>query len=112
MEKDRQLKIVSLNMPDMARQIENALQFGHPVLLQDVLEEMDPLLEPVLAKAFIKRGNQVRRGSGSKMKVVGRVSPSTIKPGKDDPVYAKKWVTLHLPARHGCAKFASRLAQR
>jgi len=60
MEANNSLKVLSLTMSDMARQIENALQFGHPVLLQDVLEEMDPLLEPVLAKSFIKRGNQVR----------------------------------------------------
>ena len=60
MEAGNSLKVLSLTMSDMARQIENALQFGHPVLLQDVLEEMDPLLEPVLAKSFIKRGNQAR----------------------------------------------------
>jgi hypothetical protein len=40
-------------------QIENAVQFGQPVLLQDILEEVDPTLEPVLAKSFIKRGNQI-----------------------------------------------------
>lgn len=40
-------------------QVENAIQFGQPVLLQNVLEEIDPILEPVLAKALIKKGNQV-----------------------------------------------------
>jgi dynein heavy chain len=48
------LKVLSLSMPDMARQMESAVQFGQPVLLADVLEEMDPLLEPLLAKSFIK----------------------------------------------------------
>ena len=33
---------------------------------QDVLEEMDPVLEPVLAKAFIKRGNQTLLKLGDK----------------------------------------------
>lgn len=34
--------------------------------MQDVLEEMDPVLEPVLAKAFIKRGNQTLIKLGDK----------------------------------------------
>lgn len=37
-----------------------------PVCCQDVLEEIDPILEPVLAKAFIKRGNQVLIKLGDK----------------------------------------------
>lgn len=60
MESKSGLKVLNLSMPDMARQMESAVQFGRPVLLQDVLEEMDPLLEPLLAKSFTKRGNQVR----------------------------------------------------
>lgn len=60
MEGKNQLKVLNLQMTDMARQVENAIQFGNPVLLQDVLEEIDPILEPVLSKSFIKRGNQVR----------------------------------------------------
>ena len=53
-------------MSDMMRQMETAIQFGNPVLLQDVLEEMDPALEPVLAKALIKKGNQVLIKIGDK----------------------------------------------
>ena len=30
---------------------------GHPVLMQDILEELDPSLEPILSKAIIKQGN-------------------------------------------------------
>ena len=60
------LKVLNLQMSDMARQIENAIQFGNPVLLQDVLEEIDPVLEPVLSKAFIKRGNQTLIKLGDK----------------------------------------------
>ena len=60
------LQIVSQNMSDMMRQMETAIQFGNPVLLQDVLEEMDPALEPVLAKALIKKGNQVLIKVGDK----------------------------------------------
>ncbi len=48
------LKVLSLSMGDMARQMEAAVQYGRPVLLADVGEEIDPLLEPLLAKSFIK----------------------------------------------------------
>lgn len=34
--------------------------------MQNILEEMDPVLEPVLAKAFIKRGNQTLIAIGDK----------------------------------------------
>jgi dynein heavy chain, axonemal len=36
------------------------------VRVQDILEEMDPVLEPVLAKAFIKRGTQTLIKLGDK----------------------------------------------
>lgn len=32
--------------------------YGLPYLLQDVEEELDPALEPVLNKSIIKRGNR------------------------------------------------------
>ena len=38
MESKAGLKVLSLSMPDLARQMESAIQFGKPVLLQDVLE--------------------------------------------------------------------------
>jgi dynein heavy chain, axonemal len=34
--------------------------------MQDILEDIDPVLEPVLAKAFIKRGNQILIKLGDK----------------------------------------------
>jgi len=60
------LKIVDQQMHDFLRQIENSIQFGNPVLLQDVLEELDPVLEPVLAKNFIKKGNSIMIKLGDK----------------------------------------------
>jgi hypothetical protein len=35
---------------DFMRALENAVQFGRPVLLENVGEELDPALEPLLAK--------------------------------------------------------------
>jgi hypothetical protein len=36
-------------------QVEAAVQFGRPVLLVDVMEELDPALEPLLGKSYIRR---------------------------------------------------------
>ena len=38
------------------RVLENAIQFGQPVLLENVGEELDPSLEPLLLKQVFKQG--------------------------------------------------------
>ena len=43
---------------DFLRKVENGISFGMPVLLQDILEELDPSLEPVLSKSIIKMGTR------------------------------------------------------
>ena len=40
------------------RTLENAMRFGAPVLLQDVGEELDPALDPILNKSIVKVGNR------------------------------------------------------
>jgi dynein heavy chain len=52
------LKIIDLKMTGFLREVENAVQYGFPVLLQDIGEEIDPSLEPVLAKSILKVGNR------------------------------------------------------
>lgn len=54
MEAKSGLKVMNLSASDMVRQLESAVQFGRPVLLADIMEEIDPVLEPLLAKAFIR----------------------------------------------------------
>lgn len=54
MEAHAGLLVMSITAPDMVRQLESAVQFGQPVLLVDVLEEIDPVLEPLLAKAYVR----------------------------------------------------------
>eukprot|EP00605_Chrysophyceae_sp_TOSAG23-4_P000236 GSChrysophyteH1.ASY1.ANO1.273.1 assembled CDS len=44
----KELRIIDLKTPGFLRDVENAVQYGFPVLLQDILEEMDPALEPEL----------------------------------------------------------------
>lgn len=52
------LRIIDLKMSNFLREVENAVQYGFPVLLQDVLEEIDPALEPVLARSILKIGTR------------------------------------------------------
>ena len=56
MEKANQLKAIKLTDENYMRTVENAVQFGSPVLLENVLEELDPTLEPLLQKLTFKQG--------------------------------------------------------
>ncbi|KAJ8664279.1 hypothetical protein QAD02_005941 [Eretmocerus hayati] len=56
-EKDNKLAVIKLTDHNYTRVIENAIQFGMPVLLENILEEIDAILEPVLLKnLFLQRG--------------------------------------------------------
>lgn len=45
-------------MPEYLQVLENAIQFGNPVLLQNVQEELEPSLNPVLNKSLTQIGPQ------------------------------------------------------
>ena len=50
------LKVVKQSMPSFVRTIEGALQYGNPVLMENVMETIDPVLEPVLLKQLVYVG--------------------------------------------------------
>ncbi len=56
MEKENKLVIIKLSDTNYSRALENAIQFGTPVLLENVGEELDPVLQPILLKATFKQG--------------------------------------------------------
>ncbi|KAF5292010.1 hypothetical protein FQA39_LY14127 [Lamprigera yunnana] len=56
MEGQNDLKIIDLGMTNYMRILDQAIQHGKPVILQNILEEMDPSLNPVLNKEIIKQG--------------------------------------------------------
>jgi dynein heavy chain len=56
MEENKSLKIVKQNQGNFVRTVENAVQFGNPVLLENVGESLDPILEPILLKQIIQSG--------------------------------------------------------
>ena len=59
MEKNNGLKVIDLQQTDYLRTLENSIQFGNPVLLQNVQEELDPSLAPILNKSIVKRGKNL-----------------------------------------------------
>lgn len=56
MEKKNNLHVIKLTDGNYLQVLESAIQFGHPVLLENVVEELDPILEPILTKAVFKDG--------------------------------------------------------
>uniref|UniRef100_A0A669BHB3 Dynein axonemal heavy chain 12 n=1 Tax=Oreochromis niloticus TaxID=8128 RepID=A0A669BHB3_ORENI len=55
-EKDNSLSVIKLTDGDYMRTLENCIQFGTPLLLENVGEELDPSLEPLLLKQTFKQG--------------------------------------------------------
>ena len=55
MERDNRLSVIKLQDPNYARSLENAIQFGTPVLMENINEELDPILDNVLLKATFKQ---------------------------------------------------------
>ncbi|XP_029397555.1 dynein heavy chain 12, axonemal [Mus pahari] len=55
-EKDNQLSVIKLSDTDYMRTLENCIQFGTPLLLENVGEDLDPSLEPLLLKQTFKQG--------------------------------------------------------
>ncbi|XP_072306337.1 dynein axonemal heavy chain 12 [Eucyclogobius newberryi] len=55
-EKDNNLSVIKLTDGDYMRTLENCIQFGTPLLLENVGEDLDPSLEPLLLKQIFKQG--------------------------------------------------------
>jgi len=80
-----QLKVLRLTM-NYVRELENAIQFGNPVLLENIEEVLDAILDPVLQKATFKQGTLL----------MVRLGDSTIEWSKDFRFY----ITTKLPNPH------------
>uniref|UniRef100_A0A8C7PW22 Dynein axonemal heavy chain 12 n=1 Tax=Oncorhynchus mykiss TaxID=8022 RepID=A0A8C7PW22_ONCMY len=59
MEKANCLHIIKLSDGDFVRTLENCIQFGTPVLLENIGEELDAILEPLLLKQTFKQGGAI-----------------------------------------------------
>ncbi|XP_060137433.1 dynein axonemal heavy chain 7 isoform X1 [Zootoca vivipara] len=59
MEKANSLHVIKLSDTEFVRTLENCVQFGTPVLLENVGEELDPILEPLLLKQTFKQAGSI-----------------------------------------------------
>jgi len=53
-----QLKVKTLNEADFMKHLELAIQYGNPFLFENVDEELDPMLDPVLEKNVVVENGQ------------------------------------------------------
>ncbi|CAG9858599.1 unnamed protein product [Phyllotreta striolata] len=55
MEKSNKLTVIKLTDSNYVRILENAITFGTPVLLENIIEEIDAILDPILVKSIFKQ---------------------------------------------------------
>eukprot|EP00767_Chilomastix_cuspidata_P003100 gnl/Chilomastix_cuspidata/322.p1 GENE.gnl/Chilomastix_cuspidata/322~~gnl/Chilomastix_cuspidata/322.p1 ORF type:complete len:2547 (-),score=680.75 gnl/Chilomastix_cuspidata/322:1353-8993(-) len=60
------LKVTNLNDKFFRQNLEDSLNFGTPILIEDVGEELDPVLDTILEKQFEKSGKKLKVRVGDK----------------------------------------------
>ena len=62
----QQLKVKTLSEADFMKHLELAIQFGTPFLFENVDEELDPMLDPILEKNTYRRRRRTQNVSSQK----------------------------------------------
>ena len=57
-EENNNVMITTMRDPNLLRVLENCIRLGKPLILEDLGEQLEPALEPVLQKAVFKQGNR------------------------------------------------------
>jgi len=59
MEKERQVRIMKFTDGNYLKLLEAGIRMGNPVLMENVGEEMDPAIEPLLQKQIVVKGSSM-----------------------------------------------------
>jgi dynein heavy chain len=59
MEKERQIKIMKFTDSSYLKHLESAIRMGAPVMIENVGEDMDPAIEPLLQKQIVVKGTSM-----------------------------------------------------
>ena len=59
MEKENQIKVMKFTDGNYLKLLEAGIRMGTPVLMENVQEEMDPAIEPLLQKQIVVKGNSM-----------------------------------------------------
>lgn len=55
---EQNIKIVTFNDETFSRTVEMCVKFGKPILIENIDEEIDPLIDPILEKNYIIKGGR------------------------------------------------------
>jgi len=53
-----QLAVTSFNDENFGRTLETCIKYGKPVLIENINEDLDPLIDPILEKNYIEKGGR------------------------------------------------------
>lgn len=76
-ERENSLEVAKLSDRDFLSTLENTITFGKPFLLENVGEELDPVLEPVLLKEVLCL-TLARRAVGTRLSCKGPAGQSAM----------------------------------
>lgn len=58
--KEKDMEITTISDKNFKMKLESCLSLGRPMLIEDVGEELDPLLDPVLEKQLVQKGKHLK----------------------------------------------------